>query len=263
MCVLAAPQRLDRRAKKNFIVSSCVVPYRPVPSSALQYAPVWKSRCHGLWNGLFKSKLIVHTPRSMGKSLGSRTLIDQLPLWDEDAESGGPAPAEPTPEAEPRLKRSIGPVSQQAPAAGGPKTHCPAGHVYDQANTYVDRHGWRSCRTCKRVSDRRRRERTAKRLTPEQRIMRSRLAAYRLHATTTPGTRPGRRGRRSPVASSARSILTACCRRPSERSGQTLPDGPTSSVWRCVPLRPAGANSGTEAGGAPTRPTTSEAIAEG
>ena len=110
-------------------------------------------------------------------------MIDQLPLWDEDADSRGPAPAEPTPEAEPRLERSIEPVSQQAPAAGAPRTHCPAGHTYDEANTYVDRHGWRSCRACKRVSDRRRRERTAKRLTPEQRIMRSRLAAYRLHAT--------------------------------------------------------------------------------
>ena len=54
------------------------------------------------------------------------------------------------------------------------------------ANTYVDRHGWRACRACKRESDRLRRERTAKRLTPEQRIMRSRMAAYRLPATHDP-----------------------------------------------------------------------------
>lgn len=34
------------------------------------------------------------------------------------------------------------------------KTHCPQGHRYDVNNTYVDRVGWRHCRTCKR--DRRR-----------------------------------------------------------------------------------------------------------
>jgi hypothetical protein len=33
---------------------------------------------------------------------------------------------------------------------------------YDADNTYVNRQGWRSCRTCKRLSDRRRRARTAK-----------------------------------------------------------------------------------------------------
>jgi HNH endonuclease len=30
------------------------------------------------------------------------------------------------------------------------KTHCPAGHAYDVANTYVDRHGSRECRACHR-----------------------------------------------------------------------------------------------------------------
>lgn len=28
------------------------------------------------------------------------------------------------------------------------KTHCPAGHPYDDVNTYVDRNGKRSCKTC-------------------------------------------------------------------------------------------------------------------
>ena len=29
-------------------------------------------------------------------------------------------------------------------------THCPQGHAYDDANTYRDRHGKRSCRACAR-----------------------------------------------------------------------------------------------------------------
>lgn len=31
------------------------------------------------------------------------------------------------------------------------KTHCPAGHAYDQANTYVDPRGSRRCRACNRA----------------------------------------------------------------------------------------------------------------
>lgn len=31
-----------------------------------------------------------------------------------------------------------------------PKTHCVHGHPYDEANTYVDRRGHRTCRECKR-----------------------------------------------------------------------------------------------------------------
>lgn len=64
--------------------------------------------------------------------------------------------------------------------------HCPAGHLYDDENTYVTRQGWRTCRTCKRDSDRRRRARTAKNLTPEERTLRARLGAYRLHALHDP-----------------------------------------------------------------------------
>jgi hypothetical protein len=32
-------------------------------------------------------------------------------------------------------------------------THCPAGHPYDEANTYVDPRGKRQCRQCQRASD--------------------------------------------------------------------------------------------------------------
>jgi len=80
------------------------------------------------------------------------------------------------------------PVSDPAmsPPGGGPKSHCPAGHPYDEANTYVNPRGGRSCRICRRESRRRWRVRTAKSLTPEQRVLRSRMGAYRLHATHDP-----------------------------------------------------------------------------
>jgi hypothetical protein len=66
------------------------------------------------------------------------------------------------------------------------RSHCPAGHPYDEANTYVNRKGWRSCRICQGEARRRWRSRNAKSLTPEQRVLRSRAAAYRLHATHDP-----------------------------------------------------------------------------
>jgi len=37
------------------------------------------------------------------------------------------------------------------------KTHCPKGHPYDEANTYRDPSGRRSCRTCRTEQSRRRR----------------------------------------------------------------------------------------------------------
>jgi hypothetical protein len=77
-------------------------------------------------------------------------------------------------------------VDPEPAAAAEGKTHCPAGHPYDAGNTYVSRQGWRSCRTCKRLSDRRRRDRTAKNLSPEERILRARMGAYRLHALYDP-----------------------------------------------------------------------------
>jgi hypothetical protein len=36
------------------------------------------------------------------------------------------------------------------------RTHCPQGHPYDEANTFVKRDGSRSCRTCHRESQRQR-----------------------------------------------------------------------------------------------------------
>lgn len=30
------------------------------------------------------------------------------------------------------------------------KTHCPRGHAYDEANTYIDKRGCRNCRACRR-----------------------------------------------------------------------------------------------------------------
>jgi hypothetical protein len=31
-------------------------------------------------------------------------------------------------------------------------THCPAGHPYDEQNTYVRKEGWRDCRACRCAS---------------------------------------------------------------------------------------------------------------
>lgn len=46
-----------------------------------------------------------------------------------------------------------------APAAiNTSKTHCPQGHLYDAANTYVQAAGSRVCRTCHREYKRRRRQ---------------------------------------------------------------------------------------------------------
>ena len=39
------------------------------------------------------------------------------------------------------------------------KTHCPQGHEYDEANTYVTPDGRRDCRECRREAQRRHRER--------------------------------------------------------------------------------------------------------
>ena len=41
-------------------------------------------------------------------------------------------------------------------AANVAKTHCPQGHPYDEANTYIRSRGGRECRTCHRDSIRRR-----------------------------------------------------------------------------------------------------------
>jgi len=33
------------------------------------------------------------------------------------------------------------------------RTHCPQGHLYDEANTYVASSGWRQCKTCRATRD--------------------------------------------------------------------------------------------------------------
>lgn len=92
-------------------------------------------------------------------------------------ETGPAGPA--TPAADP-----VGVAESGARVSGNDgKSHCPAGHVYDEVNTYVNPKGWRNCRACQRDSRRRWRARSVKPLTPEQRVLRSRAAAYRLHAT--------------------------------------------------------------------------------
>jgi hypothetical protein len=39
------------------------------------------------------------------------------------------------------------------------KTHCPSGHPYDEANTFIARNGWRQCRACRRERERLRKQR--------------------------------------------------------------------------------------------------------
>lgn len=46
------------------------------------------------------------------------------------------------------------------------KTHCPKGHPYDEANTYLYPAGFRRCRTCAREHDRK--YRRGKRAVPQQ-----------------------------------------------------------------------------------------------
>jgi len=54
-----------------------------------------------------------------------------------------PAHLEPVTNRE-NVLRGIGPTAKAARA-----THCPSGHPYDEANTYVSPStGWRRCRTC-------------------------------------------------------------------------------------------------------------------
>ncbi|MFE7237248.1 HNH endonuclease signature motif containing protein [Streptomyces sp. NPDC057580] len=43
-------------------------------------------------------------------------------------------------------------------AENAAKTHCPVGHPYDVANTYITPEGWRVCRECSRKKDAKRRK---------------------------------------------------------------------------------------------------------
>ena len=47
-----------------------------------------------------------------------------------------------------------GMAGQQMAAIQRAKTACPRGHPYDDANTVLDRRGWRSCRTCRNAAHR-------------------------------------------------------------------------------------------------------------
>lgn len=130
--------------------------------------------------------------------------MDQLSLWDDvfDEPSSASAAVEPGADTLPDGAVLVAVDDQPEPAVVDqpesavdlpesavvtlPHSHCPAGHPYDADNTYVSRQGWRSCRTCKRLSDRRRRARTARNLSPEERTLRARMGAYRLHALYDP-----------------------------------------------------------------------------
>jgi hypothetical protein len=46
-------------------------------------------------------------------------------------------------------------VKDAARARARRVTSCPQGHPYDADNTYADRHGWRSCKTCRAANLRR------------------------------------------------------------------------------------------------------------
>lgn len=41
------------------------------------------------------------------------------------------------------------------------KTHCVHGHAFTVENTYIDKQGWRACRTCHRIAERERKQRIA------------------------------------------------------------------------------------------------------
>lgn len=50
-------------------------------------------------------------------------------------------------------------VPPPKPGRPADRDHCKHGHKFTPENTCVDPRGWRSCRRCRRASDRRRRER--------------------------------------------------------------------------------------------------------
>lgn len=127
--------------------------------------------------------------RVPGRAAGRSRLRWDAGTWEEGPDLG-PAPQAGTlPEPEPSSSaaaRADVAQSDRPTRDDDCKTHCPAGRPYEDANTYVNRKGWRSCRACQRDAKHRRRARKVKTLTPEQRVLRSRLGAYRLHATHDP-----------------------------------------------------------------------------
>ena len=55
-----------------------------------------------------------------------------------------------------KMRKGRGNHATGAATGDGRKTHCPQGHPYDAANTYVTPKGYRQCRECVRAAGRRR-----------------------------------------------------------------------------------------------------------
>jgi hypothetical protein len=53
------------------------------------------------------------------------------------------------------VKRGL--VCKRAGIKNKEKTHCQNGHEFTIENTYFDKHGWRHCRECRKLVERRRR----------------------------------------------------------------------------------------------------------
>lgn len=66
------------------------------------------------------------------------------------ADEHGPAHLEPVTNQENNLR------GDSYSGRNARKTHCPAGHPYDDVNTYITPKGFRQCRMCRRQRDRRR-----------------------------------------------------------------------------------------------------------
>jgi len=54
---------------------------------------------------------------------------------------------------EPVTSRENSLRGESLPAQNARKTHCPAGHIYDEENTYVTGRGYRNCRACHREAE--------------------------------------------------------------------------------------------------------------
>lgn len=116
----------------------------------------------------------------MGKGRAQKATGDQLLLWREDPDGVEVVTDSPAPVI------AGGTVEASMEPDEAIRRTCPAGHPYDEANTYVNPKGAQCCRICQREARKRWRARNAKNLTAEQRVLRSRMAAYRLHATHDP-----------------------------------------------------------------------------
>ena len=50
------------------------------------------------------------------------------------------------------------------------KTHCPQGHEYTEANTYIYGNGWRQCKACKQTDERKQYMREYRRKHPRRKV---------------------------------------------------------------------------------------------